>query len=309
MTLEQATQLYATVLRQLLPVGGYDTAPNTVVAADVYAHAKVLAQADLDAKRLLKVLEGIPTELLSEYEYEYGLPLKCTVNATKSIEERLQILNWFKNTENVFNRAYLKQLLAIFGIEIFELLTYRPIQCTAPCNAPINTEQLRYKVRIVIPEPVPADIQCIIENYLPAYLRVDVLKVSTLYSTSKPYPFEFTEGVQTSFAVNEDATQRIVMNEAALESESLQTAFGISSATIRDNLTTLDTEAESVQTALGLIGATQRSMLNGTSVEAEKVATALALSAATQKAVLISTVLATENVATSFALVGAQIIN
>lgn len=309
MTLEQATQLYATVLRQLLPVGGYDTAPNTVVAADVYAHAKVLAQADLDAKRLLSILEGIPTELLSEYEYEYGLPLKCTVNATKSIEERLQILNWFKNTENVFNRAYLKQLLAIFGIELFELLTYRPIQCTAPCTAPVNTEQLRYKVRIVIPEPVPADIQCIIANYLPAYLRVDVLTVSTLYSTSKPYPFEFTEGVQTNFAVNEDATQRIVMNEAALESESLQTAFGISSATIRDNLTTLDTEAESVQTALGLIGATQRSMLNGTSVEAEKVVTALALSAATQKAVLISTALATENVATSFALVGAQITN
>lgn len=309
MTLEQATQLYATVLRQLLPVGGYDTAPNTVVAADVYAHAKVLAQADLDAKRLFSVLEGIPTELLSEYEYEYGLPLKCTVNATKSIEERLQILNWFKNTENVFNRAYLKQLLAIFGIELFELLTYRPIQCTAPCTAPVNTEQLRYKVRIVIPEPVPADIQCIIANYLPAYLRVDVLTVSTLYSTSKPYPFEFTEGVQTNFAVNEDATQRIVMNEAALESESLQTAFGISSATIRDNLTTLDTEAESVQTTLGLIDATQRSMLNGTSVEAEKVATALALSAATQKAVLISTALATENVATSFALVGAQIIN
>lgn len=309
MTLEQATQLYATVLRQLLPVGGYDTAPNTVVAADVYAHAKVLAQADLDAKRLFSVLEGIPTELLSEYEYEYGLPLKCTVNATKSIEERLQILNWFKNTEDVFNRAYLKQLLAIFGIELFELLTYRPIQCTAPCTAPVNTEQLRYKVRIVIPEPVPADIQCIIANYLPAYLRVDVLTVSTLYSTSKPYPFEFTEGVQTNFAVNEDATQRIVMNEAALESESLQTTFGISSATIRDNLTTLDTEAESVQTTLGLIDATQRSMLNGTSVEAEKVATALALSAATQKAVLISTALATENVATSFALVGAQIIN
>lgn len=309
MTLEQATQLYATVLRQLLPVGGYDTAPNTVVAADVYAHAKVLAQADLDAKRLFSVLEGIPTELLSEYEYEYGLPLKCTVNATKSIEERLQILNWFKNTENVVNRAYLKQLLAIFGIELFELLTYRPIQCTAPCTAPVNTEQLRYKVRIVIPEPVPADIQCIIENYLPAYLRIDVLTVSTLYSTSKPYPFEFTEGVQTGFAVNEDATQRIVMNEAALESESLQTAFGISSATIRDNLTTLGTEVESVQTALGLIGATQRSMLNGTSVEAEKVSTALALSAATQKAVLISTALATENVATSFALAGAQIIN
>lgn len=232
MNLEQATQLYATVLRQLLPVGGYDTAPNTVVAADVYAHAKVLAQADLDAKRLLSVLEGIPTELLNEYEYEYGLPLKCTVNVTKSIEERLQILNWFKNTENVVNRAYLKQLLAIFGIELFELLTYRPIQCTAPCTAPVNTEQLRYKVRIVIPEPVPADIQCIIENYLPAYLRVDVVKVSTRYNTSKSYPYYFTETIQTTFEINE-ITQRIIMNEAAL-SEDIRPSFSVNAQIIKE---------------------------------------------------------------------------
>lgn len=307
MTLEQATQLYATVLRQLLPVGGYDTAPNTVVAADVYAHAQVLAQADLDAKRLLSVLEGIPTELLSEYEYEYGLPLKCTVNATKSIEERLQILNWVRNTENVFNRAYLKQLLAIFGIELFELLTYRPIQCTAPCTAPVNTEQLRYKVRIVIPEPVPADIQCIIENYLPAYLRVDVLTVSTLYSTSKPYPYYFTEGVQTSFAVNEDAIQRTVMNESALN-ESVQTTFALTGAMIRDNLNSTSTEAENVSTSFALSSATMRNNLNSTS-QIESVSTAFALTAAKSNTVLVANTMQPENVATSFALVGAQITN
>lgn len=309
MTLEQATQLYATVLRQLLPVGGYDTAPNTVVAADVYAHAKVLAQADLDAKRLLKVLEGIPTELLSEYEYEYGLPLKCTVNATKSIEERLQILNWFKNTENVFNHAYLKQLLAIFGIELFELLTYRPIQCTAPCTAPVNTEQLRYKVRIVIPEPVPADIQCIIENYLPAYLRVDVLTVSTLYNTSKPYPYYFTEGIQTTFAVNEDATQRIVMNEAALDPELVQTTFALTSATIRDNLNSTSTEAENISTTFALAAATLVSVLNNTSTQPESVSTSLSLSAATLKNLLVTNTMQRESVQITFALAGAQIIN
>ena len=72
MTLEETTKIYASVLRQLLPAGGYDTAQNTVIAADVYAHAKALAQADLDAKRLLNVLESIPPELLAEYENEYG---------------------------------------------------------------------------------------------------------------------------------------------------------------------------------------------------------------------------------------------
>lgn len=313
MTLEQATQLYATVLRQLLPVGGYDTAPNTVVAADVYAHAKVLAQADLDAKRLLKVLEGIPTELLSEYEYEYGLPLKCTVNAIKSIEERLQILNWFKNTENVFNHAYLKQLLAIFGIELFELLTYRPIQCTAPCTAPVNTERLRYKVRIVIPEPVPADIQCIIENYLPAYLRVDVLTVSTLYNTSKPYPYYFTEGIQTTFAVNENATQRIVMNEAALESESVQTLFGLSSASLRDVMTSTSIESENVSTSFGLTGAqiTKEVRYLNSSIESEKVSTSFGLTGAqiTKEVRYLTNTTQPENVATNFAIASAQITN
>ncbi|WP_374254380.1 hypothetical protein [Acinetobacter brisouii] len=174
MSLEETAQLYATVLRQLLPVGGYDTAPNTVVAADVYAHAKVLAQVDLDAKRLLSVLEGIPTELLSEYEYEYGLPLKCTVNATKSIEERLSLLNWVKNINNVRNRTYLQKLLSIFGMQLVELGTYKPMQCTAPCNAPVNTEQLRYKVKLTLRSHISADMDCIIKNYLPAYLRYDI---------------------------------------------------------------------------------------------------------------------------------------
>lgn len=281
MTLEQATQLYATVLRQLLPVGGYDTAPNTVVAADVYAHAKVLAQADLDAKRLLKVLEGIPTELLSEYEYDYGLPLKCTVNATKSIEERLQILNWFKNTENVFNHAYLKQLLAIFGIELFELLTYRPIQCTAPCTAPVNTEQLRYKVRIIIPEPVPADIQCIIENYLPAYLRVDVIQHATMKESV------LNENVATFFA----------LLTATLESTDPYRSTTIS--------------PENVNTTFSLISASQRTALVSNITQPENVATFFALAGAqiTKGVSYLSKKIEVENVSTQFTLTGAQITN
>ena len=40
MTLEETTKLYEMVLRQLLPVGGYDRAPNTDIANDIYGHAK-----------------------------------------------------------------------------------------------------------------------------------------------------------------------------------------------------------------------------------------------------------------------------
>lgn len=174
MTLEETTQLYATVLRQLLPTGGYDSSPQTNIAIDIQGHAKALAQCDLDAKRLLTVLEGIPPELLLEYEKEYGLPLKCTVNVTQTFEERLSIINWIHNTKNVLNKVYLEQLLALFDVHLVELVQYRPIQSTASCTSPVNTELLRYKVRLKLRSPVNADMSCIIEHYLPAYLRYDL---------------------------------------------------------------------------------------------------------------------------------------
>lgn len=174
MTFDQTVELYASVLRQLLPVGGYDSSPQSIVAKDVYAHAKVLAQADLDAKRILTVLERIPEELINEYEAALGLPLKCTVNTTKTIEERLQIIKWVQETKNVLNRVYLEGLLDLFGIELLDLVRYRPMQCTAPCNSAVNTENLRFKVKLILKAPVQADLACIIENYLPVYLRYDI---------------------------------------------------------------------------------------------------------------------------------------
>lgn len=174
MTLEETTELYASVLRQLLPVGGYDASPNTeALAVDVYAHAKLLAQADIDAKRLLKVLEELPPELLPEYETEYGLPLKCTVNASRTFEERLQILNWVRTSRNVLNQAYLEQLLAIFGVTLIDIQKFKPIRCTSSCIDPVNTEQLRYKVFLRLQYPMNADMSCIVENYLPGYLRIE----------------------------------------------------------------------------------------------------------------------------------------
>lgn len=177
MTLEETTQLYATVLRQLLPAGGYDTSSNTMIAKDIYAHAKALAQCDLDAKRLLSVLEGIPPELLNEYEKEYGLPLKCTTNVATSYAERIAIIQWVKNTKNVFNRNYLDQLLGIFGVTVVELVKFVPFRCTQACNQPLNTEQLRYKVTLKLQQPVRADMACIIKHYLPAFLRFDIIEV------------------------------------------------------------------------------------------------------------------------------------
>lgn len=177
MNLDQTTQLYASVLRQLLPVGGYDTAPRTHIAQDIYAHAKVLAQCDIDAKRILNVIHSIPIELIDEYENEYGLPLKCSVNRSKTIEERLRIIQWMRNTKNIYNYEYINTLLAFFDIELIELVKFTPFKCTDPSDNAVNTEILRYKVKLIVRTPLNTDLSCIIKNYLPAFLRIDVVEL------------------------------------------------------------------------------------------------------------------------------------
>ena len=177
MTLIQLNELYAAILRQLLPIGGYDNAPQSVVAADIYGHAKVLAQADLNGKRLLSVINGIPPELIKEYERDYGLPLKCTTNAALTLQQRINLLNEIIGETNVINKTYVTNMLARFGVQLNKLVTYKPMQCTAPCTAAVNTEELRYKVTLKLQSPVNADMDCIIKNYLPAFLRVDLLEV------------------------------------------------------------------------------------------------------------------------------------
>lgn len=173
MSLEQTTELYASVLRQLLPEGVYDTAEMTHVADDIYAHAKALAQADIDSHRLLQVLETIPVDLLADYEREYGLPMQCMVPGSQTIEERISVLRWIRQHRNVMNRGYLEQILAIFGVTLVDVVKHRPMLCTAPCTSPVNTERLRYKVLLRLQYPMTANMSCIIENYLPGYLRVE----------------------------------------------------------------------------------------------------------------------------------------
>jgi len=310
MTLEETTQLYASVLRQLLPTGGYDTSPNTeALAVDVYAHAKLLAQADLDGKRLLKVLEALPPELLPEYEIEYGLPLKCSINAGKTIEERIELLKWVRSTRNVLNRAYFDQILKFFGVELFEFKKFKPMQCTAPCNAPVNTEQLRYKIRIVIPDTAPADMDCIIQNYFPGYLRVDVLKVPLLFKTSKPYPVFHLESMTTGFALNDG----VLKEPITAETENITTSFSIDSVTFRtpQNVTTAEIENLKTGFALDGIQITKQVSYLSMTAEVEKLKTGFALDGVqiTKTVGYLSTTMAAESMSTGFALNSVQITN
>ena len=175
MTLIETTELYAAVLRQLLPVGGYDTATSTNIAQDVYAHAKALASVDLDAKRLFNVIDDIPAELVEEFEIEYGLPLACSINNTRSISERISIIKWVKNSN--YGLTYYRELFEFFGVELVGINKPRPMQCTAPCTFPVNTEQLRYKLRLILRNGHTADVNCIIGAYFPAFLEVNVMEV------------------------------------------------------------------------------------------------------------------------------------
>lgn len=171
MTLEQLTELYTMVLRQLLPVGGYGTSADTIINKDIKAHAKAIAQADIDSQQILKTIQNVPEELLAEYENEYGLPLQCSISETKTLAERMQTLKWMMSKNNILSRTYVKELLALFGVDLVAIENYKPMQCTATSTSPVNTEILRYKVRLVLKKPVNADLSCILDNYFPAYLE------------------------------------------------------------------------------------------------------------------------------------------
>ena len=311
MSLEQTTELYASVLRQLLPDGVYDTAEMTHVADDIYAHAKALAQADIDAHRLLQVLETIPVDLLADYEREYGLPMQCMVPGSQTIEERISVLRWIRQHRNVMNREYLEQILAIFGVVLLELKKHKPMQCTGTCVDPVNTEKLRYKVRLVIPSDSPADLECIIDNYLPGYLRVDVLRTPLLFKTSKPYPFYFIEGISTAF----DIDNPVVKLPIEQDIEKVVTQFAIVSATVREASNSYSVEPENISTQVALVGAQitkQVDYLTYANSEPEQVATQFSLIGAQitkTVAYLAYNYAEPEKVSTKFALVGAQITN
>lgn len=302
MTLEQLTELYATVLRTLLPSGAYDTSPHTaVLSKDIYAHAKLFAGADLNAKRILNVLEGIPVELLTEYEAEYGLPLKCMLNASLTIQERLEILEWVRKTQNVLNLSYLKQVLAIFGIVLLDIIKYRPLQCIGTCTSAVNTEQLRYKVTLVVPDPLAADIECIIENYLPAYLRVDVVLAKAVYKTSKPYPVEHVDGYESSFDIAK-VVQESIYN-AQDHAEHLINLMQVKSMRLYKALVDpININSENLASSLLISEATLRSVLSKISLETESLTTSFAISSASLKSILLSNSMKSESLTCSFAI-------
>ncbi|GEM_PF-1029690 len=273
MSLAQTTALYVAVLTQLLPEAVYDAAPTTVLQDDIYAHAKLLAQTDLDAHRLLQVLESIPVELLNDYEREYGLPLKCMVSSSLSIAERIEILRWVRTSRNVMNRAYFDLIFKLFNVEVFEFQKYKPMQCTASCTDAVNTEQLRYKVRIVIPDTAPADINCIIQNYFPGYLRIDVLKVPLLFKTSKPYPAEVIESIAATVSVKNTK----LTSDVGYNNEEIKSSLKVTGISLIDSVSYIanTAETEEIRSSLKVTGITLDTYKVNTSIDNELIKAAI----------------------------------
>ena len=89
--------------------------------------------------------------------------------------ERIFHIKWVKSSK--YGLTYYRELFEFFGIELVELNKPKPLQCTAPCTFPVNTEQLRYKVRLILRNSHAADVNCIIDAYFPAFLEINIHEV------------------------------------------------------------------------------------------------------------------------------------
>ena len=168
---------YNQLLRLLLPLGSYEQASGTTIEQDIRPHARVFAELDASGEQLLLTIATIPDGLLSDYELDYGLPGACVVPVSAPPEVRRAALLAHQRETGGITRADLRALLARFDVELVGLQTYKPMQCIAPCTNALDSERSRFKVRLDLQRPINADMSCIIDNYLPAALRVDIREI------------------------------------------------------------------------------------------------------------------------------------
>jgi len=166
----------ADVLMQHLPYGAYDHSHKTFIYKDIIAHSKALELVKSSANRIFAVINGIPDELIDEFEREYGLPLLCGQNSVgESITDRKQEIDRVRREGHVLlNLAGLYKLFARYNQTVLAVQTYVPMQCLGRCIDPLNTDRLRFRVTLTLDKPINADMVCLSKHYLPASLRLDI---------------------------------------------------------------------------------------------------------------------------------------
>ncbi|WP_201594778.1 hypothetical protein [Psychrobacter fulvigenes] len=166
----------ADVLMHHLSYGAYDHSHKTVIYKDIIAHTKALNLVKTSAARIFAVINGIPDELIDEFEREYGLPLLCGQNSVgDSVSERKQEIERVKREGHVvLNLDGLNNLFARYNQSVLAIQTYVPMQCLGTCVDPLNTDRLRFRVTLTLAKPITADFACLSRHYLPASLRLDI---------------------------------------------------------------------------------------------------------------------------------------
>lgn len=170
------TNKIADVLMQHLPYGAYDHSHKTVIYKDMVAHSKALELVKVSAARIFAVLNGIPDELIDEFEREYGLPLLCgQSDVGNTVDDRRAEIERVKREGHVLlNLAGLYKLFARYDQTLLAVQTYVPMQCLGTCVDPLNTARLRFRVTLTLAKPIKADMSCLSKHYLPASLRLDI---------------------------------------------------------------------------------------------------------------------------------------
>lgn len=166
----------ADALMQHLPYGAYDHSHNTVIYKDIVAHSKALTLVKVSAARIFAVINGIPDELIDEFEREYGLPLLCgQSDVGNTVDERRAEIERVRREGHVrLNIIGLYRLFDRYNQTVLAVQTYVPMQCLGSCIDPLNTARLRFRVTLTLAKPIKADMNCLSKHYLPASLRLDI---------------------------------------------------------------------------------------------------------------------------------------
>jgi uncharacterized protein YmfQ (DUF2313 family) len=170
------TQKMADVLMHHLPYGAYDHSHKTIIYKDIVAHTKALELVKASSAQIFAAINGIPDELIDEFEREYGLPLLCGQNNVgNSLAQRKAEVSRVKREGHVLlNLAGMYALFARYNQTVLDVQTYSPMQCVGSCVAALNTDRLRFRVTLTLAKPITADFACLSRNYLPASLRLDI---------------------------------------------------------------------------------------------------------------------------------------
>lgn len=162
----------------LAPVS-YQPHPSSLLAADLSAHAKTLSDAFLAAERLLEPIGAIPSDLLSEYERDYGLPLLCGAPVYTTDAERIAEIERVQDEGHAqLDEAGIRDLFARYNQTVGEIRVTQPTEIDAcRCIDPVRSASLRFKAFVELVRPITVDLACLQRNYLPASLKLVITEI------------------------------------------------------------------------------------------------------------------------------------